>query len=86
MSLDIETTFYCKANQFDVITVIDSKLEASPIQCKWRHIKDHQDDHIGTLDRWATLNVECDQPEKKRCLTDQETRPGHNTTHNLEDE
>ena len=86
MSIDQETTFYCKSNHFDILSEVDYKIEESPIQWKWHHIKVHQDYHIGTVDRRATLNIECNHAAKKMWETDQETWPGNILTYNLKDD
>eukprot|EP00957_Ditylum_brightwellii_P068418 5194624-Ditylum_brightwellii.AAC.1 len=41
-------------------------INSSPITWHWRHVRGHQDDHFGPLDRWASLNVECDNAAKAR--------------------
>ena len=69
-----------------MLSAIDYKLETSPIQWIWRHVKGHQYDHIGTLYIWDTLNLESDLAAKKIWSTDQKTHPGQNLRHKLEDE
>ena len=44
-----ETTFSCLSNHFGMLSAIDSKLKASPIQWKWIHIKVRQGNNIGPL-------------------------------------
>ena len=35
------------------------------MEVKYRHVKGHQDNEAGPLDRWATLNVEMDKCAKE---------------------
>eukprot|EP00957_Ditylum_brightwellii_P203766 15336111-Ditylum_brightwellii.AAC.1 len=42
-------------------------INSSPITWHWRHVRGHQDNHFGPLDRWASLNVKCDNAAKARC-------------------
>lgn len=65
MAMDLETRLYQESNHFYMLSAIDFKLEEPFIQWKWCHVKGHQDDHIETLDRRATLNVEYDLVEKQ---------------------
>jgi hypothetical protein len=44
-------------------------IKASPLKWKFRHVKGHQDDYAGPLDRWAALNVEMDSLVKAHWLT-----------------
>ena len=44
----------------DLIAASRQLIEDSPVQWKFRHVYGHQDDFVGPLDRWATLNVEMD--------------------------
>ena len=57
--MDPNKKFSGLSNHFDPISDIKHKLKVSPIQWFWRHIKGHQDDHLGPLDRWYSLNVIC---------------------------
>ena len=66
------TKFSCLSNHFNIISGINHKLQESPIQWFWRHIKGHQDDHLGPLDRWASLNVTCHTAAKHQWETDQQ--------------
>ena len=70
-----ETKFSCLSNHFDILSIVDFKLKASPLQWSWCHVKGHQYDHIRPLNRWATLNVEYDRAEKYIWIRDQEIRP-----------
>ena len=83
--MESKTRYSCLSNYFDLISAIDHKTLKSPLTWFFRHIKGHQNDQIGPLDRWATLNVECDTEAKKWDL-DQEA--GFITTryHNIQDE
>eukprot|EP00957_Ditylum_brightwellii_P021020 1584350-Ditylum_brightwellii.AAC.1 len=78
-----DTTFSCQSNQFDLISVIDSMINESPLVWKWCWVKGHQDKKkkgdkmkrgkkkfIGPLDRWATLNVAMDSAAKRKCQAD----------------
>ena len=47
--IDQYKKFSCISNNFDILSSIDQKLNASPIQLKLKHVKGNQDDHIGTL-------------------------------------
>ena len=51
MDMDRYTSFYIRYNHFDMLSEIDTKIINSPIQRKWRHVKVHQDEYFGTLDR-----------------------------------
>ena len=53
------------SHHFDSISAIDHKILKSPLTWFWRHVKGHQDDQTGPLDRWSTLNVGCDAELKK---------------------
>ena len=57
----------CKAPDFDLVYNIRQHLKALPIQCTFRHVKGHQDDHLdlSKLDRWELLNVEMDTRAKQ---------------------
>ena len=57
MNLDQFSSFYCTSNHFDILTAIHKITEESNITWIWRHVKVHQDDHMGPLDIWASLNV-----------------------------
>ena len=48
----------------DLIAAGRKLIQQSPLQWKFRHVKGHQDDFVGPLDRWATLNVEMDMLAK----------------------
>ena len=48
----------------DLIHSIRTMIKLSPLQWKFRHVKGHQDDFVGPLDRWENLNVEMDQLAK----------------------
>jgi hypothetical protein len=52
----------------DLIVSIRRMIQASPIRWKYRHVKGHQDDYAGPLDRWASLNVEMDSLAKAHWL------------------
>ena len=49
--------FSSRSNHFDMLSAIKSKIQNSPIQCKWRHAKGQQDEHFAPLNIWASLNV-----------------------------
>ena len=44
-----------------MLSVIDAKLEQYPIHWNWCHVKGHQENQIGSLDQWASLNIECEK-------------------------
>ena len=48
----------------DLIAATRHLIKISPVQWNYRHVKGHQDDFAGPLDRWATLNVEMDSLAK----------------------
>lgn len=58
--------FNSLSNHFNLISAIDHRLEKSLLEWYWRHVKGHQDNHVGPLDRWASLNVECNTAAKER--------------------
>ena len=68
-----DTNFSFLSNNFDILSDMDHKLKALPIQWKWRHVKGHQDYKIVPLNRWATLNVQCDLEAKSRSKRYQDT-------------
>ena len=57
MEMDKDMYLSSKSNHFEMLSVIDAKLEQSPIQWSWLHVKGHKDYQVGPLDQWATLNV-----------------------------
>ena len=72
--MDPNTQLSCLSNHFDIILAINHKLQAIPIQWFCRHVKVHQYDHLGHLDRWDTLNVTCDMEAKHQWETDKQNR------------
>eukprot|EP00957_Ditylum_brightwellii_P132879 10133269-Ditylum_brightwellii.AAC.1 len=50
-------------------------MKNSPISWEWQHIKGHQDDYSGLLDRFATLNVEMDKRAKAKRSEDEANPP-----------
>jgi hypothetical protein len=70
-----ETSYSCQSNQFDIISAIDKMICDSPITWHWRHVKGHQDNTIGPLDRWASLNIEMDTAAKARRVIDEQDPP-----------
>eukprot|EP00957_Ditylum_brightwellii_P019109 1438813-Ditylum_brightwellii.AAC.1 len=64
--MDVDTSFECHSSHFHLIAAIDTILQRSKITWYWRHVKGHQDDHHGPLDRWSTNNVEMDHAAKTR--------------------
>ena len=66
-----------------MLSETDSKIQNSPIQWKWRHAKSHQYKYFGPLDRWASLNVECNHSPKRRWYQEQENSQIPNPLHNL---
>ena len=64
--MDPNIQFSCISNHFDIILSIDHKIQAGHIKCFWRHVKDHQDNYLGPLERWDTLNATCDMVTKHR--------------------
>ena len=49
----------------DIIEASRKLIRGSSLQWKFRHVYGHQDDFVGPLDRWATLNVEMDLAAKE---------------------
>eukprot|EP00957_Ditylum_brightwellii_P068969 5234216-Ditylum_brightwellii.AAC.1 len=74
-SMSVNTSFSSLSSQFDLLSAIDKAIYESPISWHWRHMKGHQDNYIGPLDRWATLNVLCDSAAKGRRRYDIENPP-----------
>ena len=72
--MDPNTELSCLSNQFYLISTINHKLQDSPIQWFWRHVKVHQDDRLEPLDRWASLDLTCDTAAKHQWATDQQNR------------
>eukprot|EP00957_Ditylum_brightwellii_P193007 14695517-Ditylum_brightwellii.AAC.1 len=61
-----DVSFSPLSSQFDIVSAIDHAINISPIPWRWRHVKGHQDNYIGPLDRCASLNVKCDGAAKAR--------------------
>ena len=68
---DPNTSLTCQSSQQDLIRSIWTRLQNSPMDWKWQHVKGHQDDvkghkekSIEPLDHPATLNVEMDNNAK----------------------
>ena len=55
MDMDRYIYFYYKFNNFSMLSEINSKIQKSPIQWNWRHVKGHQENYFGPLNRWATV-------------------------------
>ena len=53
---------------FDIIAAICKDISNSSVIWESCHVKGHQDNYIGPLDQWATLNVEMDWRAKKHWL------------------
>ena len=85
MAMEKYTSFSTKPNHFDVLSAIDAKLKRSQIQWNWRHVKGNQDDQVGTLYRWASLNVKCDTASKKIWFQ-YKANNQHITRHKVENE
>eukprot|EP00957_Ditylum_brightwellii_P070376 5346898-Ditylum_brightwellii.AAC.1 len=64
--MSTETSFSPLSSQLDIISVIDTAINGSPLIWKWHHIKGHQDDYVGLLDQWATFNIECNVAAKSK--------------------
>eukprot|EP00957_Ditylum_brightwellii_P069073 5243565-Ditylum_brightwellii.AAC.1 len=64
--MSAETSFSALSSQYGIVSVIDSALNNSPLTWKWRHVKGHQDNLIGPLNCWESLNVQCNESAKKR--------------------
>eukprot|EP00957_Ditylum_brightwellii_P074761 5681802-Ditylum_brightwellii.AAC.1 len=45
-----DTIYSCCSAQFSLILDIDNKLKMNLLNWRWRHMKGHQDDHIGPLE------------------------------------
>jgi len=52
--------------QFDLLEATRAVMTECSIDWKHRHVKGHQDNLYGPLERWATLNVLCDLGAKER--------------------
>eukprot|EP00957_Ditylum_brightwellii_P022740 1715063-Ditylum_brightwellii.AAC.1 len=42
-----DSAYSCHSAQFSIISAIDNKLETSPLNWSWRHVKGHQKEHMG---------------------------------------
>ena len=82
--MDSETRYSCLSNQFDLISEIYHKILNSPLTWFWQHVKGHQDDQTGPLERWATINVECDTQAKDKWKLDQEEGFINTRSHNIQ--
>ena len=49
MTIDKDTSFSSKSNHFNMLSVIDAKLEPSKIQWNWHHVKGHHNDQVGPI-------------------------------------
>eukprot|EP00957_Ditylum_brightwellii_P006319 479579-Ditylum_brightwellii.AAC.3 len=59
--MDEDTYYNCTSAHYNLISATDKKIEQSPLTWGWRHVKGHQDDDlIGPLDLFATLNIDMD--------------------------
>ena len=85
-SMDINTTYLCHSNHFDLISAIDKTLVKSPLTWTWRHVKVHQDERGGPQDIWETLDVECDHREKLKWKKNQLLRDSGQRKINFQDE
>ena len=70
--MDPNTQFSCLLNHFDLILSINNKLQDRLIQWFWNYIKGNQDYHLGPLDRYYTMNIDCDTTAKYWCTIDQQ--------------
>eukprot|EP00957_Ditylum_brightwellii_P044012 3340412-Ditylum_brightwellii.AAC.1 len=70
--MDEDTFFSCQSNHFDLISAIDQLIINSPIEWYWHHVYGHQDDDMGPLNQWESLNVEMDQAAKTRRVDDEQ--------------
>ena len=48
------------SNHFDLISAIDHKILKYPLTWYWIYVKGREEDQTDPLDRWVSLNVECD--------------------------
>ena len=62
--MDSETRYSHLSNHFDLISETDHKILKLPLTWFWRHVKGHSDDQAGPLEKYATLNLECDTEAK----------------------
>eukprot|EP00957_Ditylum_brightwellii_P055456 4201564-Ditylum_brightwellii.AAC.1 len=64
--MGVDTSFECCSSHFHLIAAIGTIIQRSKITWYWRHVKGHQADHQGPLDRWSTINVEMDHAAKTK--------------------
>ena len=83
-SMGCKTRYLCLSNQFDLISVINHRIIKDPLTWSWIHVKGHQDDQTGPLDRWASLNVECDTAAKQKRKQDQKAGFSKEQYHNIQ--
>ena len=57
MPINKDTSFWIKSSYFGILSEIDAKLKGYQIEWNLRHAKGHQEDQVGPLYRWASLNV-----------------------------
>ena len=82
--MDSETIYSCLSNHYDLIYTVDHKILKYPLTWYWRHVKDHQDDQTVTLDRWFSLNVECDSAANQKWKEDQKSGFPKLQSHNIQ--
>ena len=84
--MDVNTTYSCQSDQFNLISAIDKKITKSPLSWSWGHVKGYQDEQGEPMERWEKLNVECDHIEKLKCKEDQLLRDSGKRKINIQEE
>ena len=84
-AMEANTKYSCQSNHFDLILSIDNKLTKSPLTWSWRHMKGHKYEQVEPLDRWETLNVECEHIAKLEWKEDQLLRESGQLGINIQD-
>ena len=68
--MNTNNTYLCQSNHFEIISAIYNKIMKLPLI--WT--KGHKGKHGVPLDRWETLNMECNHREKLNRKYDQPAR------------
>ena len=72
MEIYKDTSLSSKTNNFDMLSEIDANIEKYLIQWNWCHVKGYQDNQVGPLDIWSSLNIKCDTAAKQIWAQDQD--------------
>jgi hypothetical protein len=63
-TMDLYRQLDAKKKHFDLLLATREVMASCPVKWKFRHVYGHQDRDRRDLDRWATLNCDCDERAK----------------------